>query len=126
MNANYLITAGLMDPAWRGVMRNDCLLRSYQAEALRCIYSGVRQCRGGCYTVTFPRQSGKNETQAQLESAVMAASQHRGGAIIKLMPTEKNQGEISRKRLISLLCERSMIRFDKGIESIYIRRGFHV
>ena len=99
----YLITKGLMDPVMRGLMRNDCQLRSYQAEALRTIYSGVRRHRGGCYTVTFPRQSGKNETQAQLESAVMAANRHRGGSIIKLLPTEKNQGEVSRKRLEGIL-----------------------
>ena len=103
MKEKHLVTNGLMDPMMRGALRNGCLLRSYQAEALRTIYIAVRKRRGGCYTVTFPRQSGKNETQAQLESAVMAANRHRGGAIIKLLPTEKNQGEVSRKRLEGVL-----------------------
>ena len=103
MKGKDLILNGLRDPALRGWMRNGCLLRSYQADALRTIYRGIRQGKGGNYTVVFPRQSGKNETQAQLESAVMAANLHRGGAIIKLLPTEKNQGEVSRKRLENTL-----------------------
>ena len=92
MKEKYLVTNGLMDPMMRGALRNGCLLRSYQAEALRTIYIAVRKRRGGCYTVTFPRQSGKNETQAQLESAVMAANRHRGGAIIKLLPLPPTPG----------------------------------
>ena len=58
---------------------------------------------GERFTCTFPRQSGKNETQAQLESAVMSANLYRGGTIIKLLPTEKNQGQISRQRLEKVL-----------------------
>ena len=96
---DFSLRDDLMDPVIRAAVRNDCELRSYQSEALRVIYDSVGSGKGGNYTVTFPRQSGKNETQAQLESAVMAANLYRGGSIIKLLPTEKNQGEVSRKRL---------------------------
>ncbi len=89
----------LCDPASRAWGRNRCRMRSYQAESLRTIYSAVISRTGGSFTVTFPRQSGKNETQAQLESAVMAAGLHRGGNIIKVLPTLKNQGKISHDRL---------------------------
>jgi len=103
MTETFLFDDNLFDPVLRAAARNDCELRSYQSEALRVIYSAVEAERGGQFTVTFPRQSGKNETQAQLESAVMAANLWRGGSIVKLLPTEKNQGEISRKRLEGIL-----------------------
>ena len=97
----YFMNDNLTDPTLRALSRNELFLRSYQSEALRGIYFGVMRQEGERFAVTFPRQSGKNETQAQLESAVMAANLYRGGSIIKLMPTEKNQGQISRKRLES-------------------------
>ncbi len=96
-------TENLQDPVMRARVRSGCRLRSYQAEAFRTIYDAVIGGTGGRFTVTFPRQSGKNETQAQLESAVMAASQDRGGNIIKILPTEKNQGAVSRDRLVKVL-----------------------
>ena len=96
-------TDNLSDPVIRALMRNDCALRSYQADALRNIYKGTLSRKGERFAVTFPRQSGKNETQAQLESALMAASLMRGGTIIKILPTEKNQGRVSRDRLERIL-----------------------
>ena len=96
-------TDNLSDPVIRALMRNDCALRSYQAEALRSIYKGALRRNGERFAVTFPRQSGKNETQAQLESALMAASLRRGGTIVKILPTEKNQGVVSRDRLEKVL-----------------------
>ena len=103
MRYPYFIDDNLYDPVLRGVMRNRCFLRSYQAEVLRTVFDSTEQRDGKRFTVTFPRQSGKNETQAQLESAVMAANLYRGGSIIKILPTDKNQGEISRNRLERVL-----------------------
>ena len=99
---NFLIENSY-DPNERAMQRNGCRMRTYQSEALRGIYEGVLRHNGDRFTVTFPRQSGKNETQAQLESAVMAVYQFSGGDIIKLLPTEKNQGETSIKRLEKML-----------------------
>ena len=70
---------------------------------MRNIYDAVMNGKGGRFAVTFPRQSGKNEMQAQLEAAVMAANQHTGGSIIKIIPTEKNQGKVSTERLASVI-----------------------
>ena len=102
-NLDYCMDDNMHDPVFRGMTRNGCCLRTYQAEALRTVYDAVMAGKGGRFTVTFPRQSGKNETQAHLESAVMAANLHRGGSIIKILPTEKNQGGISMDRLTSVL-----------------------
>lgn len=93
----------LLDPVVRAAVRNDCFLRSYQTDTLRTIFNASMSGRGGRYAVTFPRQSGKNETQAQLESAVMSANLWRGGNIVKIIPTEKNQGKISTERLSAVL-----------------------
>ena len=109
MNFDYIFTDNLSDPVVRGILNNNCYLRSYQAEALRTIYGAVMAGKGGRFAVTFPRQSGKNETQAQLEAAVMSASLWRGGNIIKILPTEKNQGRISTERLANVLKVRSQI-----------------
>ena len=96
-------TDNLSDPVIRALMRNGCALRTYQSEALRTIYKGALRREGERFAVTFPRQSGKNETQAQLESAVMAAGLRHGGTIVKILPTEKNQGMVSRDRLETVL-----------------------
>ena len=87
MKPKSIIEMNLLDPAVRAMVRNGCFLRSYQAEALRTIFDTVMAGKGGRFAVTFPRQSGKNETQAELEAAVMAASLWRGGNNIKILPT---------------------------------------
>ena len=103
MEYNILQNENLFDPVYRAIMKNQCFLRTYQSDAIRSIYGAVMAGKGGRFAVTFPRQSGKNETQAQLEAAVMAASLWRGGNIIKILPTEKNQGRISTERLARVL-----------------------
>ena len=117
MIPDYLFAENLIDPALRSYLRNELRLRSYQAEALREIYLGVQRHRGERFAVTFPRQSGKNETQAQLESAVMAANLWRGGTIVKVLPTEKNQGAVSRKRLEGVLMSGGELRRKKDIQT---------
>ena len=101
-NENFLYEERILDPGLQSLM-NRQKLRTYQLDALRNIFDAAMSGRGGRFAVMFPRQSGKNETQAQLEAALMAANQHRGGNIIKIIPTEKNQGKISTERLASVL-----------------------
>ena len=122
----YSISDNLQDPVYRGLMRNRCFLRSYQAEALRNIFSAAMAGKGGRFTVTFPRQSGKNETQAQLESAVMAASLYKGGSIIKIMPTEKNQGIVSRQRLGSVLMGMQAIPSEQGPDAESVKGALYM
>ena len=43
-------------------------LRSYQLQVARAVVDSVTQRRGLSFVVVFPRQSGKNELQAQLEA----------------------------------------------------------
>ena len=120
IETNNILHKNFQDPIWLSVTRNSCMMRSYQAEALRGIFDAAVSGRGGRFTVTFPRQSGKNETQAQLEAALMAASQHMGGDIIKIIPTEKNQGKISSERLQSVLRKRTVSE-GSGKRNRYLR-----
>ena len=103
MDKNKRIKSNILDPVTWAMTKSNSYMRSYQADAMRNIFDAVVQGKGGRFAVTFPRQSGKNEMQAQLEAAVMAANQHRGGNIIKIIPTEKNQGKVSTERLAGVL-----------------------
>lgn len=103
MKMRTCVETNLFDPGFRALVHNSCRLRSYQLDALRNIYDAALAGRGGRFAVMFPRQSGKNETQAQLEAALMAANLYRGGNIVKIIPTEKNQGKISTDRLWTVL-----------------------
>ena len=82
-NRNTLSNLCIHDPVMRGLLRNHCFLRSYQSDALRNIFDAAMSGKGGRFAVMFPRQSGKNETQAQLEAALMVANQRQGGNIIR-------------------------------------------
>ena len=100
---NIFYEERIIDPGLRSLMMMNRKMRTYQLNALRNIFEAAMSGQGGRFAVMFPRQSGKNETQAQLEAAVMAASQHTGGNIIKIIPTEKNQGKVSTERLTTVL-----------------------
>lgn len=55
--------------------------------------------RNEVVTVEMPRQSGKNETSAQLEAALLARLGRKGGSIVKCAPTWKPQIVNSKLRL---------------------------
>ena len=61
----------LIDPIPGAWLKSNCFLRSYQADAMRNISDAVVNGKGGRFAVTFPRQSGESEMQAQLEAAAM-------------------------------------------------------
>ena len=51
---------------------NFLKLRQYQVEVANAVVDSVVNQRGLTFVVIFPRQSGKNELQAQLESYLLA------------------------------------------------------
>ena len=115
---NLLCDCLINEPVTKALTRNRCFLRSYQSDALHAIYEAALAGKGGRFAVMFPRQSGKNETQAQLEASLMEANLYRGGTIIKITPTEKNQGKISTERLAAILRTRSQIPL-AGSDSVH-------
>jgi hypothetical protein len=62
-------------------------LRSYQINAARSIVRSVLENLGLSFAVMFPRQSGKNELQAQIECFLLAIFAQTGGEIVKISPT---------------------------------------
>ena len=62
-------------------------LRSYQVEVAQTICESVILKRGLSMVVLFPRQSGKNELQAQIETFLLAFSHADEAEIVKVSPT---------------------------------------
>lgn len=57
-------------------------LREYQLEPLRAVLESILNRRGLEFLVVFPRQSGKNEAAAQLETYLLNLFQRVGGNIV--------------------------------------------
>lgn len=66
-------------------------LYPYQSEWADYVLRMIAERRTEVVTVEMPRQSGKNETSAQMEVALLATHGKRGGDIVKTAPTWKPQ-----------------------------------
>ena len=66
-------------------------LRSYQLAVARSIAASVIDKLGLTFVVVFPRQSGKNELQAQIETYLLAIYSLTNSEIVKVSPTWKPQ-----------------------------------
>jgi hypothetical protein len=75
-------------------------LYAYQLEPARAILDSVLNQRGLEFAIMFPRQSGKNETQAQVEAYLLNLFQNVPGAqIVKAQPTFRPQAINAKMRL---------------------------
>lgn len=74
-------------------------LHPYQWQWADYVLEVVAEGRNETVTVEMPRQSGKNETSAQLEALLLARFGGKGGAIVKCAPTWKPQIVNSKLRL---------------------------
>lgn len=66
-------------------------LHEYQVEWANYLLQVVAERRNETIAIEMPRQSGKNETSAQVEVAIIARFAKRGGAVVKCAPTWKPQ-----------------------------------
>jgi len=78
-------------------------LRSYQQAAANAIVNSVLLDQGLSIVVMFPRQSGKNLMQAQLEVYLMALLADKGAEMVKLSPTYQPQSLNAMRRLETAL-----------------------
>jgi hypothetical protein len=78
-------------------------LRRYQQEVARAIVDSVLNRRGLTFAVMFPRQSGKNELQAQLEAYLLAHLAAEDAEIVKISPTWRPQSINALRRLVRVL-----------------------
>ncbi len=78
-------------------------LRRYQVEVARAIVDSVIQHKGLSFVVIFPRQSGKNELQAQIETYLLTLLSGLDAEIVKISPTWKPQSLNAMRRLERVL-----------------------
>lgn len=78
-------------------------LRPYQLRPARAILESVRRRDGLTFSVLMPRQSGKNETAAQVEGFLLHQNRFRGGWLVKAAPTFQPQLRTSIARLWRVL-----------------------
>lgn len=97
-------------------------LRSYQVEVARAVVDSVVHHRGLSFVVMFPRQSGKNELQAQIEAYLLALYSGRDAEIVKVSPTWKPQSLNAMRRLQRVLERNLFCRYLWRKESGYIFR----
>ena len=84
-------------------------LRAYQEEVARAIINSVLHQRGLTFVVIFPRQSGKNELQAQIEAYLLLCFQQ-DGECVKISPTWKPQSLNAMRRLERALEANALVR----------------
>ncbi|HEX7394240.1 MAG TPA: hypothetical protein VF313_04870, partial [Anaerolineaceae bacterium] len=97
-------------------------LRKYQEAVAIAVVDSVRFQRGLSFVVMFPRQSGKNELQAQIEAYLLTTLSLTDAEIVKVSPTYKPQTMNAMRRLQRVLENNMITRGQWRKESGYIFR----
>ena len=95
-------------------------LRDYQQDVARSIVDSVVGAKGLTIVVVFPRQSGKNELQAQVETYLLSLFSKIDCEIVKVSPTWKPQSINAMRRLERVLERNIIARVMWSKESGYI------
>jgi hypothetical protein len=74
-------------------------LRSYQQQVAETIVDSAMRGKGLSFVVIFPRQSGKNELQAQIEAYLLTICSVQQAEMVKVSPTWKPQSLNAMRRL---------------------------
>lgn len=85
-------------------------IRGYQSPAVDAIIDSVLNHRGLSFVIMFPRQTGKNEIQGQIESYLLFRFSQIGGSIIKISPTWKPQSINAKQRLKRIVTDNEITR----------------
>lgn len=112
----------LEDPLRFAQAASGISLRAYQAEVVLAILNSVRRGLGLSFVVMFPRQSGKNELQAQLEAYLLLLLSQTDAEMVKVSPTWKPQAQNAMRRLERTLSANLLTRDLWKKESGYIYR----
>ena len=94
-----LVKQIIPDPTVFAEYASKLKLRKYQADVVRAIVASIIAKAGLSFVVMFPRQSGKNETQAQLETYLLTICIQFPVSIVKVSPTWKPQAQNAMDRL---------------------------
>jgi hypothetical protein len=104
------------------VRQGEIVLRQYQLEVAGAVLDSIFHRRGDAIVVMFPRQSGKNELQAQIEAYLLRLYSYISAEIVKVSPTWKPQSLNAMRRLERVLVHNPMLRGNWVKESGYIYR----
>jgi hypothetical protein len=85
-------------------------LRSYQQQVAKAIVESAIQEKGLSFVVIFPRQSGKNELQAQIEAYLLCICSVEQVEMVKVSPTWKPQSLNAMRRLERVIKHNLFIR----------------
>jgi hypothetical protein len=97
-------------------------LRGYQEQVALSIVDSIKNGRGLSFVVEFPRQSGKNELQAQIEAYILLMLSDYSAEVVKISPTWKPQTLNAMRRLERVLQKNLITRAMWAKESGYIYR----
>jgi hypothetical protein len=100
-------------------------LRKYQIQVARAIVDSVINKRGLSFVVIFPRQSGKNELQAQIETYILTMFSRTDAEIVKISPTWKPQTMNAMRRLQRVL-ERNLITMGKWWKEKWLKEQGYI
>lgn len=80
-NLKDIIKSCLIDIALFCEYSSQLTLRSYQVEVARAVLDSIIKRKGLSIVVMFPRQSGKNELQAHIETFLLTLLQNRKSVV---------------------------------------------
>ncbi len=119
-DTEYMIRV-MMDITMFTELSSGLRLRGYQLAVARAILESILNNYGDSLVVMFPRQSGKNELQAQMETYLLSLYSMLDAEIVKVSPTWKPQTENAMRRLERVLSKNyhSIARWAKEAGYIY-------
>ncbi len=118
----HTLKALLRDPIHFTESTGGIRLREYQCSPMLAILKSVLGRKGLSFVVMFPRQSGKNELQAQLECYLLALLSQTPAEMVKISPTWKPQSLNAMRRLERVLQQNKITQRLWHKESGYIYR----
>jgi hypothetical protein len=118
----HTLKALLRDPVQFTETTGGIKLRDYQRGPMQAILRSVLGRQGLSFVVMFPRQSGKNELQAQLECYLLALLSRTPAEMVKISPTWKPQSLNAMRRLERVLGQNRITQRMWRKESGYIYR----
>jgi hypothetical protein len=101
---------------------SEIKLRDYQVDVAEAVVESIRQQAGRTIVVIFPRQSGKNELQAQIECYLLFVLSLFDTELVKASPTWKPQSLNAMRRLERVLKRNLLTARHWAKESGYIYR----
>jgi hypothetical protein len=85
-------------------------LRKYQEAVARAVIDSVVHQKGYSFVVIFPRQSGKNELQAQLQAYLLTLFSSQPSEMVQISPTWRPQTENAMHKLEAVLSRNLILR----------------